>query len=208
MKLYSIQASNNCRRVNATIHHLDIDVERVDLAGFAALKTPEYLALNPNGKVPLLIDGDLTLWESRSIMQYLVASQRPGHALWPNDLKRQADIARWQFWESSHLSRGTAPYAFENLFKKLFMKQAPDPMVLAAADKEWHTFAPILDRQLASGNWVLGAELTLADFSVGGSLSFAEASALPMERYENIRGWWKRLGDVPAWKATAPRFDA
>jgi glutathione S-transferase len=204
MKLYSMHNSNNCRRVNATILHLGLDVEIVEPA-MGDMKKPEYIALNPNGKVPTLVDGDFKLWESRAIMQYL-ASKKPGNALWPSDPKRQADIARWQFWESSHLSKGTGAFAFENLFKRIFMKQDPDPVALAAGEKEFHLFAPILNAQLETNKFVTGAELTLADFSVGACFSYAEPSGLPWNNYTHIRSWCARLNEIPAWKKTAPKL--
>ncbi|CAN5840093.1 glutathione S-transferase [soil metagenome] len=204
MKIYSIQASNNCRRVNATVQHLGLEADVVD-PSMGDLKKPEFLALNPNGKVPLLVDGDLKLWESRAIMQY-VASKKPGNTLWPADPKRQADIARWQFWEASHLSKGTGAFAFENLFKKMFMKQDADPAALAAGEKEWHTYAPILNAQLETRKWICGDELTLADFSVGACFSYAEASGLPWDSYTHIKAWLGRLNEIPAWKNTAPKF--
>ncbi len=204
MKLYSIHNSNNCRRVNATIQHVGLDVEVIEQP-MADLKTPDFVGLNPNGKVPTLVDGDFSLWESRSIMQYL-ASKKPDSSLWPNDAKRRADITRWQFWEASHLSRGTGAYAFEKLFKKIFMKQDADPVALAAGEKEWRTFAPVLNAQLETRKWILGDELTLADFSVGACFSYAEPSGLPWNDYTHIKAWWSRLGEVPAWKNTAPKF--
>jgi glutathione S-transferase len=203
MKLYSIHNSNNCRRVNATIQHLGLDVEIVE-QGMGDLKKPEYLALNPNGKVPTLVDGDLKLWESRAIMQYVAS--RKENTLWPNDAKRRADIARWQFWEATHLTRGTGTYAFENLFKKIFMKQDPDPAALAVGEKDWHTFAPILNAQLEARKFILGSELTLADFSVGACFSFAEPSGLPWNDYTHIKAWCSRLNEIPAWKNTAPKL--
>ncbi len=203
MKLYSIHNSNNCRRVNATIQHLGLDVEIVEQT-MGDTKKPEYLALNPNGKVPALVDGDFRLWESRAIMQYLASKKES--ALWPNDAARRADIARWQFWEASHLSKGTGAYAFENLFKKIFMKQEPDAAALAVGEKEWRTFAPVLDAQLANRKWILGSDLTLADFSVGACFSYAEPSGLPMGDYGHIKAWLSRLTEIPAWKNTAPKL--
>jgi len=204
MKLYSMNMSNNCRRVNATIQHLGLDVQVVEQT-MPDLKKPEFLALNPNGKVPTLVDGDLTLWESRAIMQY-VASKKPGNTLWPNDPKGQANIARWQFWEAAHLSKGTGAYAFEKLFKKIFMKMDPDPVALAVGEKEWRTFAPVLNAQLEARKWIIGDVLTLADFSVGACFSYAEPSGLPWDDYKHIKAWWGRLGEVPAWKNTAPKL--
>jgi glutathione S-transferase len=204
MKLYSVHNSNNCRRVNATIRHLGLEIEIVEVA-MGDIKKPDYLALNPNGKVPTLVDGDLKLWESRSIMQY-VATKKPGNTLWPNDDKRRADIARWQFWEAAHLSRGTGAYAFENLFKKIFMKQEPDPAALAAGEREWRTFAPVLNAQLETRKWILGDELTLADFSVGACFSYADPSGLPWNDYTHIKAWCARLNELSAWKSTAPKL--
>jgi glutathione S-transferase len=203
MKLYSIHNSNNCRRVNATIHHLGLDVEIVEQA-MGDIKKPEYLALNPNGKVPTLVDGDFKLWESRAIMQYL-GSKKPS-PLWPNDAKRQADIARWQFWEASHLSKGTGAFAYENLFKKIFMKQDADPVALAAGEKEFHAFAPLLNAQLEGRAFITGNDLTIADFSVGACFSYADPSGLPWGKYTHIRAWWGRLAEIPAWKSTAPKL--
>jgi glutathione S-transferase len=204
MKLYSMHNSNNCRRVNATIQHLGIDVEVIETP-MGDLKKSDMLANNPNGKVPTLVDGDFKLWESRSMMQY-VATKKPGNTLWPSDPKKQADIARWQFWEASHLSKGTSPFAFENLFKKIFMKLDADPVAVAAGAKEFHTFAPILNAHLETHKWLVGDDLTLADFSVGACFSYAEASGLPWDDYKHIKAWWTRLGEIPAWKNTAPKL--
>ena len=204
MKLYSIHNSNNCRRVNATIQHLGLEVEVIEQT-MPGIKTPDYMGLNPNGKVPSLVDGEFKLWESRAIMQY-VASKKAGNTLWPADAKAQADIARWQFWEASHLSRGTGAYAFEKLFKKIFMKQDADPAAVAVGEKEWHTFAPVLNAQLETRKWIIGDVMTLADFSVGACFSYAEASGLPWDSYTHIKAWWSRLGEIPAWKNTAPKL--
>lgn len=206
MKLYSIQASNNCRRANAVIQHLGLDVELVEPSLPAGdLKKPDYVALNPNSKVPTLVDGDFNLWESRAIMHYL-AAQKPGNSLLPSDPKAQADILRWQFWETAHLSVGTAAFAFENLFKRIFMNLDPDPAALAAGEKSFRTFAPVLDKHLAGRSFLVGDGVTLADFSVGACFSYAAVSGIPWGDYANVRAWCARLDEIPAWKNTAPRL--
>ncbi len=206
MKLYSIQASNNCRRVNAVIAHLGLQVDLVE-PNLAAgdLKKSEYLAINPNAKVPALEDGDLKLWESRAIMIYLAQQKRDG-GLWPQDLRAQADVLRWQFWEASHLSKATGAFAFERLFKKVFVKQEADPAAVAAAEKDFHQFAPVLNARLEGRTWLVGSALTVADFSVGACFSFAEPSGLPWGDYKHVQAWYGRLGEVPAWRDTAPKL--
>ncbi len=206
MKLYSIQASNNCRRVNATIAHLGLTVEVVEpnLKG-GEHKQPAFLAINPNGKVPVLVDGDFTLWEGRAIMQYL-ASTVPGNTLWPADPKKQADISRWFFWETAHLSKATGTFGFEKMFKPMFMKQEPDMAAVASAEKDFHAVAPVLNGHLEGKKFLLGDDVTLADFTVGACFSFADAAGLPWGDYKHIQAWWTRLNDVPAWKNSAPKF--
>src|SRR5262249_9043702 len=79
---------------------------RVEYHDFVAgdLRTADYVALNPNGMVPLLVDGAFRLWESNAIMQYL-ADKAGSDALFPRDPQKRADVVRWQFWEVAHFNK-------------------------------------------------------------------------------------------------------
>ena len=91
MKLYSFPGSPNALRSRAVIYELEAPVEIVTLNMRAGQnKTPEYLAINPNGKVPVLVDGDLVIWESRAINAYL-ASKFPQKDLYPADPAQAGD---------------------------------------------------------------------------------------------------------------------
>src|SRR5207253_150811 len=104
MKLYGFPPSPNTWKVRAVAAHLGIplELELVDLVKGAS-HSPDYLAINPTGRTPTLVDGDFKLWESNAIMQY-IASQKP-NSLWPNNARAQADIARWQSWQLAHFSK-------------------------------------------------------------------------------------------------------
>ena len=110
MKLYTNLFSPNARKVHAVAHALGIDLEThtVDLRA-GEQRTPEYLALNPNGKVPTLVDGDTVLWESNAIMCYLAG--KGDTDLWPKSAKRY-DILRWMFCaiDRHKVSIGTGIY--------------------------------------------------------------------------------------------------
>src|SRR5688572_19644964 len=102
MKLYDFAFSPNCRKVRAVAYELGIALEpvHVDLVR-GAQRQPDFLALNPNGRVPVLVDGDLVLWESTAIMRYLSASR--GGALVPTSPRAQAEVDRWLAWQLAHL---------------------------------------------------------------------------------------------------------
>src|SRR5215469_15760126 len=126
MKLYYNPLSPNVRRVRLTAAVLGIELEekRLDFAK-GEHKNPEYLALNPNGAVPTLVDGDYVLTESRAIMQYL-ASKKPESGLLPRDEAARADVTRWQFWDASHFSPQIGSIAFEKALKQMFGLGDPD----------------------------------------------------------------------------------
>ncbi len=205
MKIHVVRASHNCRRVLATADHLGFDYECVEPdLGAGDLKKPDFLAINPNGKVPSLEDDGLKLWESNAIMQYL-ASKKPSD-LFPADAAARADIARWQFWESNHLGKGTGGITFENVFKPFVLKQEPDAAAVEAAVKTFHQFAPVLNGQLEGKQFILGDQLTLADFSVGANFSYAAPAKFPLDNYGHITSWLSRLDNVEAWKKNAPQL--
>ena len=103
MKLYAFAFSSNCRKVRAVAYELDIPLEsvHVDLVNGAS-RTPGFLALNPNGRVPVLEDDGFVLYESTAIMRYLSAQK--GDALVPTTLRGRADVDRWLAWQLAHLA--------------------------------------------------------------------------------------------------------
>lgn len=204
MKLHVVHGSPNSRKPLAVIHHLKLDVE-VHPKNFLAgdLGTPDYLALNPNGMVPCLEDGDFKLWESNAIMQYL-ADSVPGNSLFPEDRRARADIDRWQCWELAHFNRATGAIVWENFVKGYFNIGTPDPAVIDTATQDLHRFAPVLDKQVSAQPFVCGKHATLADYSIGCMLMYTEAGKLPLDDYQNIKTWFERVQQLPGWAASAP----
>jgi glutathione S-transferase len=130
MKLYGFPPSPNTWKVRAVAAHLGIplEFEFVDLTKGGS-HTPGYLAINPTGRTPTLVDGDFKLWESTAIMQY-IASRKP-NSLWPDDARTRADIMRWQSWHLVHWSKdGCEPLLFQRLVNLLNLSP-PDEAVMA-----------------------------------------------------------------------------
>ena len=209
MKLYTHPLSPNARKVVMTAHLLDLplELEVVDLFT-GAQKRPEFLALNPNGKVPTLNDDGFVLWESDAIMQYL-AAKRPGTTLFPEDVRTRADVVRWQCWALAHWLPAIQILVFENMFKPLLHMGDPDPAELRKGEEGVQRFAGVLDRTLAQREYLVENRLTFADISVATPLMYAAQGRVPIGDYANIKSWFARIEALPAWKKTAPpRMDA
>ena len=204
MKLYGFPASPNTWKVRAAAHQMGVplELEIVDLTKGAQRK-PEYLALNPTGRTPTLVDGDFKLWESVAIMQYL--GTKKNFPMWPNDAMARADIMRWQSWHLQHWSRGTTTLIFENLVKKIMGLGEPDPKALAQGVELFHQDAAVLDKHLAAHAYLANDALSLADFTVVAPLFHAEPANIPLEKYASIKRWFGEQAALPAWTETAPR---
>jgi glutathione S-transferase len=204
-KLYVVHGSPNCRKAEAVVHHLGLDVDIVALQFTTGdLHKPQFLAINPNGMVPAFEDGGgFRLWESNAIMQYLAAGAGP-NTLFPEDARARADIARWQFWERAHLNRATETFIFERYLKPRFNLGEPDPALLTLAEGNYRRYAPILEAQLDGRGFVTGEEVTLADYALAPSFAFASLADIPLDDYPNIRNWYARVEALPAWLASAP----
>jgi glutathione S-transferase len=203
MKLYMHPLSPNVRRVRLTaaVLGLSLDEQTLDLAR-GEQRTPEYLALNPNGAIPTLVDGDFVLTESRAIMQYLAAKQ-PDAGLIPRDDAARADVTRWQFWDASHFSPPLGTMTFEKIIKSVMGIGEPDARRLDEALTSFRRFAAVLDQRLATHPYVVGTTLTLADLTLASSLMYASQVDLPLADFPHLAAWFARITALDAWKATA-----
>ncbi len=204
MKLYYHPASPFVRKVLivASLLGIQLETQRVDLFAGEG-QSPEFLRLNPLGKVPTLVDGDFSLWESNAIVQYL-AALAPDSALLPGDARSRADILRWQFWETANWAPTCAVYVFENVLKPMLGRGEADAEELKKAEEKFHRFAKALDGHLAVHTWLVGDTMTLADLSVAPILMYAEPGKYPMEAYPHIAAWFGKIQQLPAWVATEP----
>ena len=204
MKLYYNPLSGNSRRALLIATHLDVPIERIviDLQKGEQRGIP-HLARNPNGRVPVLEDGDFVLWESRAIMQYL-ADQTPGQTLYPIAPRYRADVNRWLFWCAAHMAPAVTVLVFENFVKAITGRGAPDPVELARGEALVAQYAPVLDAHLAGKTWVTQDHVTLADFSLASGFALAGPARLPIASYMNLRAWLGRVQELDAWQRTVP----
>jgi glutathione S-transferase len=154
----------NSRKVLAGLELVGMPYELRHVDYFTgAHKKPEFLAINPNGVVPAVVDGDFALSESNAILQYtadLIGSEKH----YPKDLKQRADINRWLLWEASTWFPSCYIYLVEYVVKPL-LNTAPDEAVIEKETPNWHRLAGILDARLARSKWLAGDTVTIADIA-------------------------------------------
>ncbi len=203
MKLYYFPRSPNCIPILAVRNHLGTDLELHLLDLFAGEhKKPDFLKLNPNGKMPTLQDGNFTLWESNAIMQYL-ATQKPNE-LWPSDDRIRADISRWQCWQLAHWGQAAGILAWENFAKQLFNAGDPDPVEVKKGEELFHGVGAVLNHHLEGRQYLVGNGPTLADFSVAKPMVYCREGRFPLEKYTQISRWYSRMENLDSWKKALP----
>lgn len=201
MKLYYCETLNP-RKACAVARYLNlaVDFARVDLST-GEHKTAQFLALNPNGKVPVLQDGERVLWEANAIMCHL--SNVAQSDLWPHDA-RQIDVIRWLSWDAHHFTRHAGTLYFEHIIKPLIGLGTPDATIVNEATSYVQTYGSILDRHLNERTFLVGNQLSVADFAVAVTLPYADAAKLPLEQFPAIQRWHARLNEIPAWREPFP----
>jgi glutathione S-transferase len=202
MKLYYYETLNP-RKACAVARYLASDVEfvRVDLSK-GEQRSPAFLAINPNGKVPTLVDGGLRLWEANAIMCYL--AKAAASELWPSDTAGQIDILRWLSWNSEHFTRHAGTLYFQHLIRPHLLGQPPDAKAVEDATGFFKPFAQVLNDHLQGRAWLLGDRLTVADFAIAVTLPYAADAKIPLAGCAEIERWHARLQELPAWREPFP----
>lgn len=204
MHLYFHPRSANSRRVLMTAIHLGVPLDRVPVAmESGGHRSPAFLQLNPNGKVPLLDDDGFLLWESHAIMAYL-AERAPGQTLYPAEPRARADVNRWLFWCAYHFTPAVGRISRERVSKHLLGGGTPDMAAIAEGEASLREAARVLDAHLAGREWVAGKGLTLADFAIAAPLMHTERAALPVLDFAHLQAWFVRMQALDAWQATEP----
>lgn len=203
MKLYYHQVSSNARKACALARHLGLQADYVAVDPTKGeQRTPEFLAINPNGKLPVLVDRGRTLWESNAILVHL--AHAAGSDLWPADPAAQIDIIRWFSWEQAHFARHAGALFFENFIKGTLGHGEVDPDAVAESTGFLHRFAAVLDGHLKGRDHVVGDGLTVADFALGAVVPLAATGKAPLDGYAEIARWYAGLEALPAWRDPWP----
>ncbi|MDP5035500.1 MAG: glutathione S-transferase family protein [Paraglaciecola sp.] len=198
MKIYGDSQSGNCYKLQLLCSLLQIphQWQAVDiLAGDT--KTAAFLALNPNGKIPLLVLNDgQTLSESNAILNYLAH----GSALYPTEPLAHARVLQWQFFEQYSHEPYIAVARFINKYLGLPADRASE---YSAKQQGGHKALAVLEQQLVKTPFLTGSQVTTADISLYAYTHVADEGGFALAAYPAIQAWLKRITQLPHYKAMA-----
>ena len=198
MILYDWNNSYNARKIGAIAFETDqaLTCKTVDMKA-GEHKTPAFLKMNPNGKVPVLVDGNFQLWESNAIACY-IASKDPSRRLLPAGAEQRANIDKWLYWQTAHLSPAIGKISYERYWKKYMGLGECDESVVTASMPDVNKFLGVLDSQLATHQWVAG-DLSVADFVLAAAVMFVDTIQLDISQWKNVTAWYARVEARPSW---------
>ncbi len=197
MKLYARRTSSNSQKVLWFLGELGLRYEFVATGGDAGgLRTAEYRAMNPNGTVPTLLDGELAVWESHAILRYLAAVHEP-ERYWSEDPKTRSWIERWMDWSQSQ---------FDASFMNLFWGYWRTPEAARNADANrvqvdrCRHYMKILDDALVDHAYVVGDHLSLADIPLGALMYRYANLDVTDDLPPNVARWYASLTEREAFQ--------
>lgn len=198
IEVFSRRNASNVLPVMWTIGELGVPHVRHDVGGsFRGTRTPEYLAMNPNGRIPTIRDGGFVLWESNAIVRYLCRRYDNSRLLLPESEETYALADQWMDWHKTTLY---PPYI--DLFWAVVRTEPAIRSETRIAELKRATEAAlrVLDKHLANKPFVLGNRLTMADIPIGALVHRYLNLEINRPELPNINAWYRRLSVRPAYQ--------
>ena len=192
VKIYGVPGSRADRSLWA-IEETGIDYEHVKTNFGEESKADEYLEINPNGRIPALIDGDLKLFESMAINLYL--TKHYAEDLYPTNPNDEAKANQWSVWAISEIE----PLQMQIVIQKFFVpKDKQDQAEIDQASKGLVRPLKVLDHALGDSDYLLGEKFSVADLNVAGVMLLLKAVNFDFDPFQNVSAWIDKCHARPA----------
>ena len=190
--LYGISGSRALRSIWA-MEEVGIDYDHVQTDFGPGSKEPDYLAVNPNGRIPALVDGDLKLFESMAINLYLAKTY--GDGLYPEDPAAEALTWQWSVWGISEIEPLQMQIAIEKFFTPA---EKRDSAVIEGASEGLQRPLQVLDQTLADRNWLVGESFSIADLNVAAVMLLMKMVEFDYSTFAHVQRWTQACYARPA----------
>jgi glutathione S-transferase len=190
LKILGRNNSSNVQKVVWALNEMKVPYERTDVGGaFGIVNTPEYLAMNPNARVPTMDDDGFILWESNAIVRYLAAKHDKG-GLCPSDPKQHADADRWMDWQHTTVGPAITP-----IFWNLIRTAEPDRdmAAVASATTAMAGMMKIMDDVLSDRPFLAGDNFTMGDIPIAIAVYRWVSLVEDRPSLPNLEAWYDRL---------------
>ena len=195
LKIWGRMSSINVKKVVWAAQELGPDFVRHEAGGVhGVVKTPAYMALNPNSQIPVMQDGDYVLWESNVITRYLCAKYSLGN-FYPSDLQERFDAERWMEWQQT-MTNPASRNGFWHLIR-LPVEQR-DMALVAQSNAAVEPLMAVLDAHLATRSYLVGERFTMADIPLGCEVQRWFGLPQAREKRPHIERWFASLLARPA----------
>jgi glutathione S-transferase len=198
LTIWGRRSSFNLQKVMWLVGELQLEHRHIEVGGkFGGLDTAEFLALNPHGKVPVIDDAGVVVWESHAILRYLAARYGAG-TYWRDDPAERSFSDRWMDWAHTTLQPDFLGGVFWGFYRTP-EAQRDWPAIKSKIELCSRHFL-MLDRQLSGRLYMLGDTLSLADVTVGTHLYRYFNIDIPRPHVPNVEAWYRRLEARPAYQ--------
>ncbi len=192
IKLYGVPMSRAARPL-WMLEELGLGYEHIQTNFTTDVQKPDYLALNPNGHIPTLVDGDTVIWESMAINLYL--ARRYDQGLWPKTVEGEGHALQWSFWAVTEIEEPLLTALMNRMF---LPENERDPAKAEDALERLQKPLAVLEGELEGKDYLVENRFTVADLNVASVLSWSTVAGADLSGYPRVQAWAERCSSRPA----------
>ena len=200
LKVYGV-AGSRAYRTLWMVNELGLEYEHIPIRfGDASTQSPDYLAVNPNGRIPAIDDDGFKLWESMAINLYL--AKKHDNGLWPKTLEGEAQALQWSFWAMTEVERP----ALTVLMNRVFLpEEKREPRLADEAERQLQGPLKVLEQALARSGYLVSSNFSVADLNVASVLAWARMARVDLSSFPRVKEWLSAALHRPAAIKAAPQ---
>jgi glutathione S-transferase len=166
------------------LEELELEYEHIPTNFMGESREPDFLAINPNGHIPALIDGETTLWESLAINLYL--AEKYGPQFWPETVEDRGHAIQWSFWAITETEKSVVELLFHSV---ILPEEQRDPGMVSTALQQLEAPFTVLNHALVDREFLVGDHFGVADLNVAAVLAWCAPGGVDFSSFPELDKW-------------------